>query len=140
MSELWRAQQERASDQGKDRNEKLDGTNCFPTLQELVLLVLVVRRLHQHHTPHTTHHTPHTTHHTPQQPVLEHAMVMLGGWYDEEGDPLIMMLNSGKSMPLVLVSPSYLAACGAEISFLNAILTEDTKVARQEGLSGMCFP
>jgi hypothetical protein len=67
-------------------------------------------------------------------------MVMLGGWYDEESDPLIMMLNSWKSMPLVLVSPSYLAACGAEISFLNAILTEDTKVARQEGLSGMCFP
>ncbi len=89
----------------------------------------------------TTHHTPHTTHHTPQQPVLEHAMVMLGGWYDEESDPLIMMLNSWKSMPLVLVSPAYLIACRAEICFLKAKLTQDTQVARKEGLFGMCgFP
>jgi hypothetical protein len=68
-------------------------------------------------------------------------MVTIGGWKDEEGDPYIMMLNSWKSMPLVLVSPGYLVACGARISFLEAKLTKDTKVARKEGFFGMCgFP
>jgi hypothetical protein len=134
LKKLWLAQQGRANEQAKKRKEKLD--DAFPRK-----LFPGTPGAGAGGSPSPT--TPHSSSSsTPANGgTLEHAMVMLGGWYDKEGDPYIMLLNSWKSMPLVLVSPAYLIACRAEICFLKAKLTQDTQVARKEGLFGMCgFP
>jgi hypothetical protein len=131
--QLWLVHRERASDQVKQRKKKLDRAfrkELFP----------VTPGTGAGGSPSPTPCSSSSS--TPDDGVaLDHAMVMLGGWYDEKGDPYIMLLNSWKSMPLVLVSPDYLVACGARISFLKAKLTKDTHLARKEGLFGMCgFP
>jgi hypothetical protein len=134
LKKLWIAQQERASEQAKKRKEKLD--DAYPKELSLGTPGAGAGGSPSPRTPHSSSSS------TPDNGgTLEHAMVMLGGWHDNEGDPYIMLLNSWKSMPLVLVSPAYLVACRAEICFLKAKLTKDTQVARKEGLIGMCgFP
>jgi hypothetical protein len=129
--EVWRVQQKHTRGQVEQRKDKMNQT--FPLQAVPIKLFSETRRTDGSPSP-----TPRSSSPPDDVDTANHAMVMLGGWHDKQGNPYIMLLNSWKSMPLVLVSPGYLVACGAKIYFLNEKLTDDTKVARKEGLFGMC--
>jgi hypothetical protein len=71
----------------------------------------------------------------------QHAMVLLGTFVQGE-DIYFMLLNSWKSMPLILVSLGYLRTCKAKAYFLQRVLGKESKpLKRREGYVSECsFP
>jgi hypothetical protein len=126
LREIWSLRKKAVSDSSNQRQKKLP-KNLFPGSPG-------TGAGSPSHTPRSSSSSTRNEH------ELQHAMVMLGGYQDDGKDdtPYIMLLNSWENMPLVLVSPEYLAACGATIWFSRSKLTSDTTVARKAGFVGMC--
>lgn len=65
-----------------------------------------------------------------------HAMVLLAVIKRENArDDLYVLLNSWKQLPLVVVSPQYMAACGAEIVFTVCELSNNLENPRYNNVS-----